>query len=218
MIKLVLIDFDDTLCLTEEACFNFENSIAEKMGFAPMTRTTHLENWGKPLEEAIIERIPGINVKIFMKWVEKTLPEFINNGEFDVITDINLQTLDTLKERGIKIAIVTSRSLKEAKHLLDETYPLTSRIDAFYHRDNNDYQKPNPKVFDKPLRKFGVQPDEAVYVGDSISDAKSAKGAGLHFIALLESNLRTKEDFNSVSVDYFALQFKEILDYIEENK
>ncbi len=29
MIKLVLIDFDDTLCLTEKACFRIENDVAQ---------------------------------------------------------------------------------------------------------------------------------------------------------------------------------------------
>lgn len=96
------------------------------------------------------------------------------------------------------------------------TEKLISKIDAFYHKDNTEYMKPNPKVYDKTLQFFNVLPHEAVYIGDSLGDAISAKGAGLHFIALLESELRTKDDFKSVAVDYFAAKFENILNYITE--
>ena len=105
----------------------------------------------------------------------------------------------------------------EVKHLQEKKHSLSLRIDAFYHKDNSDYLKPNPKVFDKILKKFTVLPSEAVCVGDSLGDALSAKGAKLHFIALLESKLRTKSYFKDVAVDYFALKFKDILDYVMKN-
>lgn len=216
MIKLVLIDFDDTLCLTEEACFTLENSVAQKMGFPPMTREVHFSTWGQPLGEAILERVPGIDAELFMKEVEKALPEFIENGKLDAITDVNLETLNAIRRKGIKTAILTSRTFIEVRHLLDENHPLSPMIDAFFHKDNNEFAKPDPRAFDKPLRDFGLEPVEVVYVGDSIGDAVSAKEAGLHFIALLESELRSKEDFKSLSVDYIAYKFQDIIKYIDE--
>lgn len=217
MIKLVLIDFDDTLCLTEQACFEMENLVAQKMGFAPMTREVHIRTWGQPLEEAILVRVPGIDADAFMLEVEKIMPKLIQEGSLDVVTDINLQTLDKLKEFGYKTAILTSRTSMEVKHLLDENHPLTSRIDAFYHKGNNEYRKPDPRAYDKALKHFNVKPSDTVYIGDNLNDAISAKEAGLHFIALLESELKTKEDFKSVPVDYFALKFNDILNYVVKN-
>lgn len=67
MIKLVALDFDDTLAMTEEATFQMENETARRMGYPPMTREAHKKNWGKPLEEAIVERFPGINPEEFMR-------------------------------------------------------------------------------------------------------------------------------------------------------
>ena len=203
--------------MTEASAYKIENLVAQEMGFAPMTREDHTKNWGQPLQEAIFGRIPGIDARVFMEEYEKVLPEFINSGEVDVITEINLKTLDKIRDRSIKTAILTSRSYMEVKHLLAETHPIASKIDAFYHRDNTGYVKPNPKVYDKALQYFNVKPNEAVYVGDNLGDAISAKEAGLHFIALLESELLTKEDFKSIPVDYFALKFEDILVYIEKN-
>lgn len=215
MIKLVIVDFDDTLCLTEQACLKLENKVAEKMGFPHISKEAHIKNWGKPLYEAIAERIPGIDQDTFIANIDAMAPEMVKNGEIDIVTDINLETLDELKKFDIKTAILTSRTFIEVKHLLDKNHPLSERIDKFYHKDNSGHVKPNPKVFDKALAHFNVTPDEAVYIGDSLDDAKAAKGAGLHFIALLESKIRTRDYFKTEQVDFFAEKFGDILDYIK---
>jgi len=214
MFKVVIIDVDDTLCLTEEACFNLENEVAVGMGFSPMTRTTHQKSWGVALGDAILDRIPGINADEFMRQVEVAIVDNVSKGLLDNITDENLNVLKVLKKSGKKLAIVTSRSLIEAKHLLQEAHPLSSLVDAFYHKDNLEFLKPDPRVFNQAFAKFNVKPQECVYVGDSISDAVAAKGAGMHFIAVLESGLRTKEDFAGKNVDFFAAKLTDITDYI----
>jgi phosphoglycolate phosphatase len=214
MIKLVILDFDDTLCLTEEACFQSENKVAMEMGFAPMSREVHKSNWGKPLAAAIVERVPGVDIREFMERVEKVMEEYSKEGKQDPITKENLHALDTLRKAGKKIAILTSRSFPEVRHLLHEAHPLSNRVEAFYHKDNSEYVKPDPRVFTQSLSHFKVLPEETVYVGDSVSDAIAAKGAGLYFISVLESELSTKEDFKGQEVDFFAQKFTDILPYI----
>jgi HAD superfamily hydrolase (TIGR01662 family) len=214
MFKAVLIDIDDTLCLTEEACFNLENEVAVSMGFSPMTRAIHQKNWGKALEFAILERIPGIDADEFMKRVEQAIANKVYSGALDTISEENLHALEILKKVGIKLAIVTSRSFVEAKHLLQETHPINNLIDAFYHKDNSEFLKPDPRVFNQAFIKFNVKPEECVYLGDAINDAIAAKAAGMHFIAVLESGLKTKEDFAGYNVDYFTAKFADTTDYI----
>lgn len=211
MFKLVLLDFDDTLCLTEEACFSFENALAQEMGFSPMTHEMHKSNWGKPLQDIISERIPGIDPAGFMGLVRKRMPEYIKEGKLDTISEENLHTLHQLRQAGKILSVVTSRSIIEAEHLLHETHPLNGLLDGFYHRDNLEYLKPDPRVFAKVLMDFQLKPNECVYVGDSVSDAIAAKGARMQFIAVLESGLRIKEDFSEQEADFFASKFTDIL-------
>jgi len=214
MIKLVIIDFDDTLSLTEEACFMIENHIAKKMGYPPMKRAAHQKNWGKPIKKAISERIPGINPDKFMEMHKKILPSFVRDGKVDVVSDKNIKTLKTLKNNGKHLVILTSRTYHEVEHLLEKNHFINEWVDKIYYADISRYSKPNPRVFKQILDDFDIQPEEAVYVGDSISDGMSAKGAKLHFIASLKSGLRTKENFESIPVDYFVNAFPEIIDYI----
>ncbi len=217
MIKVVIFDFDDTLCLTEEACFILENKIAEEMGFPPMTRKTHQKNWGKFLGDAIVERIPGIDPVEFLKRQEAFFSQYMSESGFDSVSAANLDVLDELKKAGKKLAILTNRSLAEAKHLMHEDHPLTKRLDFFYYKDILDYHKPDPRAFNQALKFFDVTPEECVYVGDSLGDGHAAKNAGMHFIAVLESGIRTKKDFIDIPEDYFAKKFTDILPYILAN-
>jgi phosphoglycolate phosphatase len=65
MIKAVIIDVDDTLCLTEAASFDLENTALIRMGRDPMPRSIHVATWGQPLFEAILTRSPGVDVEAF---------------------------------------------------------------------------------------------------------------------------------------------------------
>lgn len=219
MIKLVLLDFDDTLCLSEESCFHFENTVAESMGFPPMSRFTHKATWGQHLQEAIIDRVPGIDSNEFMKRFEAQVMRATADGTFDSVPLDNLAILDKIKDEGKKIALITSRSLIEIKTIMDVSHPLSSRIDAFYHRDNVTHIKPDPRVFNKALYEFDVMPIECVYVGDTLKDGFAAKNAGIDFIAVLESGLVTRDAFknSNIAVDFFAEKFTDILPYIQQN-
>ncbi len=216
MIKLVAFDFDDTLSLNEEAGFEIENYIAKQLGFPPMTRKVHQEDWGLPIRQALPNRIPGVDPEAFMKLFEQTLSAFADEGKMDIIAPKNIKTIKKLKGDGKRLAILTARSFHEAEHLLDESHHINKFVEKIYHADSSRYMKPDPRVFDQVLEDFQVLPHEVVYVGDSLTDAIAAKEAGLHFIALLESGLRTREVFDSVQVDYFAQTFEDILDYIKK--
>jgi phosphoglycolate phosphatase-like HAD superfamily hydrolase len=214
MIKLVAIDFDETLCMTEESTYFIENSVAVSMGHDPMSREVHQKTWGQELEMAIQERVPGINVEKFMKLLPEAHMIAVEEGNIDIVSPENIQALDKILENNLRLALLTSRSIDEANHLMHETHPLNTRMVKYYYKENSDFLKPDPRVFDKVLKDFDLKPYEIVYVGDAVSDAVAAKGAGLHFVAVLEGGIRVKEDFKHLPVDYFATTFLEATNYI----
>lgn len=216
MIKLVIIDFDDTLSMTEEPSFRFENQVLQLMGISPMSREVHRKNWGKALKEAIIERVPGIDSEAFVALFEQKLPQMIEESEsHDVISNVNFTALDQMRQEGFKIVILTSRTEAEVTHLIHPDHPLSRYIDGLYHKGNSVYTKPDPRVFDEILERFHVSSVEAVYIGDQPSDGRCAKDAGLYFIAVLESKIRQAVDFDGIPVDYFVHRFSEVPKYIK---
>jgi len=211
MIKAVVIDLDDTLCLTEAACFDMENEVLVKMGLEPMSRDIHISTWGKPLFEAILVRSPGLDLDKFKEVYTPTIKRYTSNGKLDAIPQKNLDALDELIQLGKTICILTSRTHGELIHLLEPDHELSKRVKTFYYRDNMQYHKPDPRAFNEFFEHNKLKPSESVYIGDSISDAIAAKEAGLHFIASLESRLRTKKDFSNLPVDRFVDKFYEIV-------
>src|SRR6266852_3180541 len=125
MIRAVIVDFDDTLCLTEEACFNLENEVLRRMGRPPGTREVHKATWGQHLFEVISIRSPGVDVPTFRKILLEAQLEWVEDGRIDAVTPENLRALDEL---------------------------LAARVKAFYYRDVMSHHKPDPRAFDNLLK------------------------------------------------------------------
>src|SRR5690349_7380405 len=117
MIKAVIIDFDDTLSLTEAACFRLENEVLRRMGRPPIDRELYRSTWGMPMHEAMTLRSPGVDPDGFMKIYPIVHEEMVDQGEIDVVSDENMEVLDKLAEQGKELMILTSRTATEVKYL-----------------------------------------------------------------------------------------------------
>jgi len=219
MINAVILDFDDTVCMTEAVCFEIENEVIATMGGRSIPRELHLATWGKPLFEIIDTRSPGVNVSEFRKVYNSLLPEAIAQGRFDAISSENFEAMDRLLAMSKELVVLTSREHNELAHLLEPDHDLAERISTFYYKDNMQFHKPDPRAFSHIEAEHGWKPEECVYVGDSLGDARASKGANIHFIASLESGLRTREEFESqpeFPVDSYILRFSEIVQAVED--
>lgn len=209
-VKVVALDFDDTLCLTQKACFRLENMAAQAIRMPPMSEATHLATWGKPMTKVLQIRFPGVDEQAFMRSYETCLLQANKDGWYDAIPQKNYQALDELKSQGFRLAVLSSRSQKEIQHLMEASHPLVAYIDSFYHLDNCTFHKPDGRVFESLLKDFSVSQDQVVYVGDSVSDAQASEQAGVAFVATLESGLRRKEDFKGLSVAAWIDDFSKL--------
>lgn len=88
-------------------------------------------------------------------------------------------TLRTLKERGLKIAIVSNvpRDLSDifAKH------GLAQHIDAFVHSFQVGAEKPDPRIFLAACERLGTAPGATLMVGDHAVADGGSLAAGLRF-------------------------------------
>ena len=216
MIEAVVIDLDDTLCLTEAVCFEVENNTLVEMGRPPMPRPLHVKTWGQPLFEAISVRSSGIDVEEFKAFYHPIVAQYTREGKWLSIPEENYAALDKLINLGKLLLVLTSRTHGEMVDLLKPDHLLASRVKAFYYKDNMQYHKPDPRAFDELIADNGLTAGNCVYVGDSVSDAVASKEAGLKFIASLESGLRQKSDFKPEQVDSFIYKFPDIVDAVVE--
>ena len=85
---------------------------------------------------------------------------------------------------GLRIALASSAKGDELEHY-KRAAEIEDLVDVETSSDDADRSKPHPDIFQAVLDKLGLQPDEAVVVGDSPWDAKAAVRAGLPVIGVL---------------------------------
>ncbi|MEV0269925.1 HAD hydrolase-like protein [Hamadaea sp. NPDC050747] len=210
-IRVVVLDVDDTIVLNEGVSFKIENDALQLMGRPPMSRNAHMMTWGMPLVDAMEHRSPGIDLEQFGAVFREVFFRYHAAGLVDMLSQPNLAAIDTMRGEGRQVMILTSRSAIEVEHLMVETAPLASRVSATYHLDRTRYAKPDPRVFDELLAESGLRPAECVYVGDTPGDAAAANGAGIPFVACLESELRSRDQFAGYRVAGFIETFADIV-------
>ncbi|MDI9644190.1 MAG: HAD family hydrolase [Candidatus Verstraetearchaeota archaeon] len=88
-----------------------------------------------------------------------------------------------LKNAGISVAIVTTRSSKEASHVLKKC-SIDSYFDFVVSRDLVKRGKPFPDPVLFALEKMGIGPDQAVMIGDMPTDIEAGRAAGTKTIGL----------------------------------
>jgi len=95
------------------------------------------------------------------------------------IPDDVFPTLQTLKDQGYPLAILTNRSYV-AHDLIDEL-GLSPYMEFTLFAGEVEIWKPDPVIFAHALKKFGAAPENTLYVGDNYqADIVGARRAGLH--------------------------------------
>ncbi|WP_130861348.1 HAD-IA family hydrolase [Bacilliculturomica massiliensis] len=87
------------------------------------------------------------------------------------------ETVRQLKKRGVKTAIVTSRLLRTTMQGVDK-YGLADCFDTIVTCDDTEKHKPDPDPALLAIRRLGIQPEEALMVGDTVYDIVCGNRAG----------------------------------------
>jgi len=87
------------------------------------------------------------------------------------------ETLDILKERGYKLAVVSNKLEELSKKILD-ILELSKYFDLIVGGDTFSEKKPSPVPLLKTLEILGEEPQEALMVGDTEADIEAGKKAG----------------------------------------
>nr|WP_246057960.1 HAD family hydrolase [Halonotius terrestris] len=87
---------------------------------------------------------------------------------------------DELADRTVPVG-VCSLNCEAACRIALETHGLAGDVDAVVGRDSVSTHKPDPEPLLATLEALGVEPAEALFVGDSPRDKETAERAGVAF-------------------------------------
>jgi len=92
------------------------------------------------------------------------------------------EALEGVRQKGLKVTVTGNVMFWPGSYtrLLLERFGLMDYIDKTFFADEVLAYKPMPEMFEKPLRIFGVKPEEAIHIGDTYAeDFEGALRAGL---------------------------------------
>jgi putative hydrolase of the HAD superfamily len=100
-----------------------------------------------------------------------------------VLFDDVAPALTDLKSRGITLGLISNVEQDMSETLTRLKLP--SWLEIVVTSQDAGFNKPRPEIFQEALRRAGVQPSEALYIGDQYQvDVTGARGAGIKGILL----------------------------------
>jgi phosphoglycolate phosphatase len=91
--------------------------------------------------------------------------------------------LDWLQAQGLRIGCVTNKATRFTEPLLRDL-GIADRFELIIAGDTLPVKKPDPGPLLHGAKVFGVEPKNALMIGDSISDVKAARAAGFRILCM----------------------------------
>jgi phosphoglycolate phosphatase len=88
-----------------------------------------------------------------------------------------------LKQHGMKTGIVSTKTSRRIREAVDR-YRINGLFDMVVGMEDVQAAKPDPEGIFLSMRRLDVSPEQTLYFGDSIIDAKTAEAAGTGFIGV----------------------------------
>ena len=121
-------------------------------------------------------------------------------------------TLEKLKERSLKIALVSNRRKKSTLRIL-ENHNIHELFDVIITWEDQKNPKPHPEGVMKAMQLFHVQPENCVFVGDSAVDIISAREAGVRCVGVL-TGMATREILEKMGADHIINDLSELFEVL----
>ena len=186
--KAILFDLDGTLVDTHPLIMQcYEHTIQTRLG-RPMRREIWERLVGLPLDDTLREVCAFYGVELtptLLDDLRQTYRAHMRANCDDVRAFPGIvEMLNPLRERGLRMAIVTTKFRHMAERHL-ETSGLTEYFEFIVPGDEVNHPKPNPEPFVRALELLNLPSREVAHVGDSAHDITGAKAAGIVAIASL---------------------------------
>ncbi|UGB30314.1 pyrophosphatase PpaX [Metabacillus sp. B2-18] len=135
-----------------------------------------------------------------------------NHEQHDVLVkeyETVFETVKTLKEKGFKLGIVTTKIRATVNMGLTLT-KLDQFFDVVVTLDDVENAKPHPEPVLKALEQLGSKPEEAIMVGDNHHDVEAGKNAGTKTAGVAWS-IKGRDYISSHNPDYLLETMSDLL-------
>jgi phosphoglycolate phosphatase len=187
----VLFDLDGTLLDTAADIARALNRTLAERGWAPLpvSDVSCMIGRGSPI---LIERAAAAQGHVLNDVDQATMVErfFDHYGALEESNESDAkpypgvtETLWSLHEAGMPLAVVTNKQQRFARGLLDRLN-LMRCIDVVVGGDTCERRKPDPQPLLFACESLAVPPAQALMVGDSVNDVSAARAAHIPIVCV----------------------------------
>ncbi len=180
MIDTLLFDFDGTIICTDRVVTESFRHCLSFYGVSDVPTQRITDTFGALIYDAVDGFIAEYNLPCT---TEEFLTEYRRYHDecffsYSYIFDGIVELLKNLKEKGLKIALVTTRR-KRSTHLAIDHYDVSKYFDYVLTSEDCAYIKPDPRVIDVALDAIHSSRDRAIIIGDSHYDVECGRNASI---------------------------------------
>ena len=184
----IVFDLDGTLIDTAPDLIDTLNVVFAREGWPPVPYETARNLIGGGARGMIARGIAAEGIAVAPAKLEQLFADFIahytehiadRSRPFPGLTD----ALDVLASGGCRFAVCTNK-LERLSVLLLKQLKLADRFAAICGQDTFGMQKPDPEVLRRTIAAAGGSLTHAIMIGDSLTDIRTARAAGIPVIAV----------------------------------
>lgn len=210
--KGVLFDFDGTIMNTNDIILKSWQHTFRTVEGAERPFEDIAPTLGEPLKLTMAnffpEEDPEDMIDIYRSYQQSIYQEEVHL--FPGIPEI----IRSLSERGYLLGLVTSR-LRDSTMDGLRKFGVAQYFDAVVTASDTKAHKPDPEPCLTCLKLLGIEPEEALYVGDSKFDVMCARNAGVPFVLVGWSICVTEEQKEGIyKPDFHIDDPKELLNLV----
>lgn len=213
-IQGILFDFDGTLANTIELIIAaFEHTCQTVLGTVP-EREKIINTFGLPLPDAMLALSGRADLVEKMRNVYREYNDSHHDAMIRPIDGVK-ETLATLKAKGIRLAIVTSKKPRML-HRGMSCLGLAPYIDAVVALGDTKENKPHAEPMLAGCTKLGVEPQACLCVGDSPFDLQSGRSAGAKTVAVRYTYFAWEKILREGRPDFVIERPQDLLELVEK--
>jgi phosphoglycolate phosphatase len=185
---VIVFDLDGTLIDTAPDLAGTLNAILAREGIEPVPYEQVRETIGHGSKAMLTRALTLRRQDAGPDRIERLFRDFLDHYS-DHIADRSqpfpgLETaLDDLSREGFRLAVCTNKLEWLSRKLLD-ALDLSRRFEFVCGQDTFGVMKPDPHVLRQTVTRAGGEIGRAIMVGDSITDIRTARAAGIPVIAV----------------------------------
>ncbi|MDE6074808.1 MAG: HAD family hydrolase, partial [Clostridia bacterium] len=185
MYKAVIFDLDGTLLDSLNDILAVLNETLKYFGLPQITREQAQSYIGNGARELVHLAIGSDNVDRLNEILAYYKAEYaVSDNKLASLYEGEEEVLYALKERGVKIAILTNKphaAAMRANGIFFEKFG----FDLILGQTDGIALKPAPDAVYKILKELRVKKEECLFVGDGEADVETAKNAGMDCVSVL---------------------------------